>query len=371
MAAAARLPEVVEVIASGETKTSVRLKNGLQIDVRVVPVESYGAALNYFTGSKEHNIALRQIAQSKGWKLNEYGLFDGERRIAGATEEDLYAALGLPYIDPELREEGLDVFGVMPRLVGYRDLKGDLQVQTSWSDGAHSIADMAEAAMKCGLDYIAVTDHTRRLAMTGGLDEKRLFEQRREIDALNERLAGSGIDFRILKGSECDILKDGSLDLRDEALATLDVAGVSVHSYFNLPRAEQTERVIRAMKNPHADILFHPTARKINRRPAIDVDMARIIRAAKDTGTIMEIDAFPDRLDLKDEYIKDCVREGVKLAIDSDAHDKGHFSVLEYGIAQARRGRAAKADIINAWPVEVMLASLKGGRPHGTASTRP
>ena len=357
------IEDVEEVLAEGVTKSAVRLTNGLQVDLRVVPKESYGAALNYFTGSRDHNIAVRQIAQDKGLKLNEYGLFQGDMAVAGKTEEEIYAALGLQYIPPELREnEGeVDLAKIksLPKLVGYGDIRGDLQVQTSWTDGAHSIDEMALAAHAAGLDYMVVTDHTKRLAMMGGLDEKRIRLQMKEIDAVNARLKTQKINFRILKGSECDILKDGSLDLPDEILACLDVVGVSIHSYFDLPRAEQTARVIRAIKNPHADIFFHPTARKINARPACDFDMEAVLDVAKKTGTVMEVDAFPDRLDLNAAHIRLCVKRGVKIAIDSDAHDIRHFSVLEYGIGEARRGWARKEDVINAWPVEQMLALLK------------
>ena len=358
------MPDVEEILANGETKSAVRLKNGLQVDLRVVPAESYGAALNYFTGSRDHNIALRQIAQDKELKLNEYGLFRGDVAIAGFTEEGIYAALGLEFVPPELRENGGEVElsrdSALPVLIDYNDLRGDLQVQTNWTDGVHSIDEMAEAAMAMGLEYMVVTDHTKRLAMMGGLDEKKIRLQMKEIDAVNARLVAAGKKFRVLKGSECDILKDGSLDLPDDVLAELDVVGVSIHSYFDLPRAEQTARIIKAITNPHADIFFHPTARKINARPACDFDMEAVFDAAQKAGTVMEVDAFPDRLDLSAEYIRMCVGKGIKLAIDSDAHDRAHFSVLEYGIAQARRGWAQKKDVINAWPAEKMLGMLKG-----------
>jgi len=357
------MSDVDEVLAHGETKSAVRLKNGLQVDLRVVPTESYGAALNYFTGSRDHNITLRQIAQDKGLKLNEYGLFRGDTVVAGETEEDIYTALGLTFIPPELRENTGEIekarSASLPHLINYHDLQGDLQVQTNWTDGAHSIEDMAHAAMALGLHYMVVTDHTKRLAMMGGLDENRLRLQMKEIDEVNARLASAHKKFKVLKGSECDILKDGSLDLPDDVLVDLDVVGVSIHSYFDLPREEQTKRIIRAITNPHADIFFHPTARKINVREACDFDMEAVLDAAAASGTIMEIDAFPDRLDLSAEHIRMCVDRGVKMAIDSDAHDKMHFSVLEYGIAQARRGWAEKKDIINAWPLEKMLAMLK------------
>lgn len=357
------MPEVVRVFAHGETKSAVKLKNGLDVDARVLPEESYGAALNYFTGSKDHNVALRQIAIKKGYKLNEYGLFKGKKRVAGRTEEEIYRALGMDYIEPEMREMtgelGASQKHKLPKLIGYHDLRGDLQVQTNWTDGEKSIEEMAEAAMARGLEYIAITDHTRRLAMTGGLDERRIQNQWEEIDKVNKKFQVSGIKFQVLKGTECDILKDGRLDLPDEVLAKLDVVGASVHSNFNLSREEQTERIKLAMKNPNVDIIFHPTGRLIQRREPYEVDIEELIKAAKETGIVMEIDAFPDRLDLKDQHIRMCVDLGVKMSIDSDAHNDSHFAFLEYGIAQARRGWAEKKDIINAWPLEKMLKFLK------------
>jgi len=364
------MPNVVNIIAQGDTKSSIKLKSGLNVDLRVVPEESYGAALNYFTGSKDHNVALRKIAVAKGWKLNEYGLFKAtaakgrdigkEKMIAGKTEEELYAAFGMDYIEPELRENTGEIEAALahklPKLIGYNDLVGDLQIQTDWTDGAETIEAMARAAIERGLKYIVITDHTKRLAMTHGLDEKRIVQQWAEIDRVNKKLAGK---IKVLKGSECDILKDGSLDLPDEILAQLDVCGVSVHSYFNLSRADQTARVRRAIENPNADIFFHPTGRIINRREAIDLDMDEIIGVAKKTGTVMEINSFPERSDLKDEYIRKCVDAGVKLSIDSDAHNSRHYYNLEYGISQARRGWTEKKDVINAWPLEKMLGFFK------------
>jgi len=362
------MKEVSRVYAEGETKSMILLRSGLRADLRVVLKESYGAALNYFTGSKDHNVELRKIALSYGYTLNEYGLYRKTRtgkgeHIAGETEEELYRALSMDYIEPELRERTGEIEaaqkGKLPKLVGYKDLKGDLQTQTSWTDGADNIEAMAYAAMDYGLHYIVITDHTKRLAMTHGLDAKRIIEQMKEIDNLNSKFKVRSLKFQVLKGTECDILRDGSLDLPDDILKKLDVVGISVHSLFNLPRKEQTERMVRAMKNPHADILFHPTGRLINRRKAYDVDMDEIIRTAKETGTILEIDAHPERLDLQDENIRKCVEQGVRMSIDSDAHAKDQFSVLEFGIAQARRGWATRADIINTLPVEQMLASLK------------
>lgn len=358
-----RMPGIIRVFANGKTKSSIKLGNGLDVDLRVVPKESYGAALNYFTGSKDHNVALRELAIKKGWKLNEYGLFDGKKQIAGKTEEEIYKKLGLKYIEPELREMTGELaaskINKLPDIVGYGDLKGDLQTQTNWTDGEKSIEEMAEAAMALGLEYIAITDHTKRLAMTRGLDEKRIQKQWEEIDRINAKFKSKKINFRILKGTECDILKDGTMDLPDEILSKCDVVGASVHSLFNLPKAEQTARIMRAMSNPHVDILFHPTGRLINKRPAYELDIDVIIAHAKKTGTILEIDAFPDRADLKAEHIRKCVEAGVKMSIDSDAHNTDHFQYLEYGIAQARRGWAEKKDIINAWPAEKMLKMLK------------
>ena len=362
MDAFTKMPEVKRVLAKGETKSMVRLGSGLQVDVRVVPERSYGAALNYFTGSKEHNVALRTMAEKKGWKLNEYGLWKGNKFLAGRTEEELYKAFGMEYVPPEMRENRGEIElakkHTLPNIIGYSDLKGDLQTQSEWTDGESSIAEMAEAARKAGLEYVAVTDHTKRLAMAHGLDEKRLGEQGKEIDRLNRRYKIQNSKFQILKGTECDILKDGSLDLPDRALAKLDVVGVSVHSAFNLSRREQTARIIKAMENPNVDILFHPTGRIINRRPAYDVDMKTIISTAKRTGTVLEIDALPERADLSDEYIRMCVAAGVKMSVDSDAHAPGHFAFLKYGLAQARRGWASKFDIINTYSFAKLLRFL-------------
>lgn len=358
-----KMPEVVRVYAHGETKSSVKTKSGFDVDVRVVPHKSFGAAMNYFTGSKSHNIALRTIAIKKGYKLNEYGLWRGKKQVSGGDEEGLYRALGMDYVEPEMRENNGEIELAkkykLPKLIDYGDIQGDLQVQTDWTDGSDSIEVMAKAAMKQGLKYIAITDHTKRLAMTHGLDERRILKQMAEIDRINSKFKKQNIKFRILKGTECDILKDGAMDLPDKVLSKLDVVGASVHSLFNMPRKEQTERIKRAMQNPHVDILFHPTGRIINRREAYDVDMDELIKTAKKTGTVMEIDAYPDRLDLKDEYIRKCAEAGVKMAIDSDAHSPIHFTYLEYGVAQARRGWAEQKDVINAWPLEKMLGFLK------------
>ncbi|MGD9762449.1 MAG: DNA polymerase/3'-5' exonuclease PolX [Candidatus Binatia bacterium] len=357
----ATLPEVEHVHGSGPTKTMVRLRNGMDADLRVVPTESFGAALAYFTGSKDHNIALRRLAIERGLKLNEYGVFDGDRAIAGATEADVYAALGLPYIPPELREMTGEVeaarAGALPDLIAPGALRGDVQIQTDWTDGADSLAAMAQAARGRGLEYIAITDHTRSLAMMGS-DEPALRAQMAAIRALDA--AGLG-GFRVLTGAEVNIDKEGALDMPDELLAELDVVGVAVHSHFHLSRGEQTARVVRAMENPHADILFHLTARLLGKREPIDIDIEAVIAAAKRTGTVLEIDALPDRLDLRDEHVRKAVAAGVPLVIDSDAHATAHLRYPDdYGIAVARRGWARAADVINTLPLEGFRARLKG-----------
>lgn len=357
------LPAIDHVYGKGPTKINVLLKNGVDADLRIIPAKSFGSALCYFTGSKDHNIKLREIAIKKGYKLNEYGLFKGKKFIAGRTEDELYRALGLSYVEPELRESTGEIEaareGRLPDLVNYGDLKGDLQVQTDWTDGENTIEAMADAAEAYGLEYIAITDHTQSLAMTGGSDEAKLLKQMAAIDKINAKLRKQKRKFRILKGAEVNIQKDGSLDIADEVLAKLDVVGVAVHSHFTLTREEQTLRVLRAIENPNADIFFHPSARSINRREPIAIDMEEVIRTAKRTGTILEIDSLPDRLDLKDEYIRECVELEVKMCIDSDAHSVSHFQYLELGIGQARRGWATKKDIVNTLSVDEFLRSLK------------
>lgn len=367
MAVFTGFPEVAEVLEHGPTKTAVRLKNGMQADIRVVTDAGFGAALQYFTGDKEHNVLVRRLAIAKGLKLNEYGLWRGKKRLASRTEESVYASLGLNWMPPEIRTASGEIEAAakdrLPKLISHHALLGDLQVQTDWTDGIASIEAMAEAAQAAKLEYIAVTDHTAALAMTGGLDEKKLAEQGRRIDALNAAYAAAGRPFRILKGAEVNILKDGTLDISDKALAKLDVVGASVHSHFDLPRAAQTARLIAAMRNPHVDIIFHPTARLINGREAIDLDMEAVMKEAVRTGTVLEVDAVPERLDLRDAHVRRAVELGVKLAIDSDAHHPTHYGYLPLGLATARRGWATKEDVINTMSVENLLKWLK--KPKG------
>ena len=350
---------VAEVLAHGPTRTTVVLRSGLQVDVRAVPERSYGAALLYFTGSQAHNIALRGIAAHRGWKLNEYGLFSGRRRIAGLTEEEIYNKLRLAFIPPELREDrgeiALAAQDKLPRLVTPADIRGDLHVHSDWTDGTAPIEAMAAAAKARGYAYIALTDHSRRVAMAHGLDPARLTRQAHEIDRLNERLDG----LTILKGIEVDILKDGRLDLPDTSLAKLDVVVAAVHSYFDLPREAQTDRVIRAMSNRHVSIIAHPTGRLIGEREPYDIDMERVITAARDLGCHLEVNSQPDRLDLNDNHIHAAKQAGVKLAISTDAHSADAYECIRFGIDQARRGWLTADDVLNTRPLAELRRMLR------------
>ncbi|HTP94621.1 MAG TPA: DNA polymerase/3'-5' exonuclease PolX [Burkholderiales bacterium] len=357
--------EVAEVLARGETRASVRLKSGLQVDLRIVAPESCGAALQYFTGSKAHGIALRRIAQERGLKLNEYGLFRGGERIAGETEESVYAALGLPYIEPELREDNGEIeaarAGRLPRLVTLADLQGDLHVHTRASDGHGSVEEMALAAKAAGLRYIAVTDHSRRLTVAHGLDPARLARQIDEIDRVNSRLDG----ITVLKGVEVDILADGSLDLPDSILERLDLVVGAVHSAFDLPRRRQTDRIVRAMNSACFSVLAHPGGRLIGAREPCDFDMLRVVREARERGCFLELNAHAERLDLTDAHCRMAREEGVLVSVDSDAHSPFDFASLRYGIGQARRGWLTAPDVLNARSLDEirpLLARTMGRR---------
>jgi DNA polymerase (family 10) len=358
IAAFKAIPEVSRVLESGNEKIAVRYNSGILGDLLILPPESYGAALLHFTGSREHNILLRELAISKKMKLSEHGLFKGNKCVASKTEESIYKALGLVWIPPELRIGADEIEAAknneIPDLIPYGSIKGDLQIQSSWTDGTASIDEMARAAKKYGLSYMAVTDHTKALAMTHGLDEKRLRAQGREIDKLNKKLRG----FTILKSTECDILKDGRLDLRDDALRALDLVTVSVHTFFEMPEREMTARIIAAIKHPLVNILLHPTGRVVGRRAPYKIEMDRVMRAAKDFGVALEINGS-ERLDLHEQYIREAIKQKVKLVISSDAHDPSHYVNLEHGIAQARKGWARKADILNTKPCDQLLKALK------------
>jgi DNA polymerase (family 10) len=336
-----------KVLAHGPTRTTVVLRSGLQVDLRVVPEESYGAALVYFTGSKAHNIALRSIANEHGWKLNEYGLFDGDLRISGTTEEEIYEKLGLMFVPPELREDRGEIALAkkksLPTLISLSDIRGDLHVHSNWSDGTASIADMAAAAKERGYTYIALTDHSQRLTVAHGLDAARLSRQIDEIDKLNVKLS----DFTVLKGMEVDILADGHLDMANEVLSRLDIVVAAVHYKFDMSHNKQTERIIRAMDNRHVSILGHPTGRLIGERDPYDTDMERIMMAAYERGCHLELNAQPDRLDLTDVHAHAAKSMGVKLAISTDAHSTAGLAYMHYGIDQARRGWLEANDVIN------------------------
>jgi len=354
--------EMREVLASGPTRSTIVLKSGLQVDVRVIPEESYGAALQYFTGSKAHNIALRRIAQDKGYKLNEYGVFKGEKRIAGGTEESVYKILGLAWIPPELREDRGEIeaarAGKLPKLVELSDLKGDLHAHSNASDGHNTIEEMALAAKARGFEYLAITEHSRRLTVAHGLDAVRLTKQIDQIRRLNDVLEG----ITVLTGIEVDILDDGSLDLPDSVLSKLDVVIAAVHSKFDLPRARQTQRILKALDNPHVRILAHPTGRLIDEREPYDVDMQQVIRKARERTVALEVNAHPQRLDLLDTYCQMAKDEGVLVAIDSDAHSTLQFDGLRFGVGQARRGWLEKSDVLNTRSLKELRRMLAAPR---------
>ena len=348
--------EVREILAQGDTKSSVVLQSGVQVDLRVVPEASYGAALHYFTGSKAHNIAMRKRAQQRNWKLNEYGLFDGEEAVAGPDEEGIFAALDLPWIPPELRENRgeLDAKS-LPELIAESDIRGNLHAHSRWSDGKNTIAEMAEAAREAGYEYLAMTDHSKRLTVANGLNEDRLLQQIEEIDELNQTLS----DFVVLKGIEVDILEDGSLDLPDSVLSLLDIVIVSVHSKFNLPADKQTERIMRAMDNLHTTFVAHPTGRLLLGRPPYAVDVSKLIRHARERGCFLELNANPQRLDLNDNYCQLAKKEGVRICINTDAHNRIDVAQMSHGIAQARRGWVEAKDVINTLPRDPLIKLIK------------
>jgi DNA polymerase (family 10) len=339
--------DVEEVVSKGETRSTVMLRTGLQVDLRVVAAESYGAALFYFTGSKAHNIYLRNMALDRGWKVNEYGVFQDEKRIAGETEQEVYELFDLPFIVPELREDRGEFeaaqHGELPELVTQDDIRGDLQMHTQSSDGHATLKEMAQAARDLGYEYIAITDHSPNLGITQGLGAEGLSKQIDSIERLNDEME----DLRLLKSIEVDILEDGSLDLPDESLQQLDLTICSVHSHFDLSVDQQTDRIIRAMDNPYFNILAHPTGRKIGERPPYEIDMKRLMQAALERGCFLEVNADPSRLDLNDIYIKMAKEMGLKLAISTDAHRLSALHHMRFGVMQARRGWQSADDVLN------------------------
>jgi DNA polymerase (family 10) len=347
------LPVVAGVIARGPTKSSVRLTNGAQADLRVLAPERWGTGLQYFTGSQAHNVRLRELAQKQGLSLNEYALTrekDG-REFLCAEEAEVYHKIGVPFVPPELRED---------RGEFDHDLQGDLQMHSTWSDGKATIETMARAAQARGYRYLLITDHTQSLGVAGGLTPARLRQQRQEIDALNARLDG----FRVLHGAEVEIRADGALDLRDEALASLDVALASLHTGLRQPREQVMARLLAALRNPHIDILAHPSGRLIGERDGADLDWEAVLQTAAETRTILEINAHPSRLDLNDTRARRALELGCQLAISTDAHEPNGLDVMFYGVAVARRAWATPEDVVNAWPLERLLARVqsKGSR---------
>ncbi|HXZ14297.1 MAG TPA: DNA polymerase/3'-5' exonuclease PolX [Candidatus Sulfotelmatobacter sp.] len=360
-----KFPGIQQTLAHGENKVSILLENGMQVDVRLLDKASFGAALLYFTGSKEHNVALRGRANDMGWTLNEYALttLKGGKVVARESEEEIYAKLKLDYIEPELREMTGEIEAAekhrLPKLVALKDIRGDLQMHTTASDGRNSIEEMGQAAKALGYEYIALTDHSKAVTVANGMDEKRTLEQIKKIRAAQSRVTG----IRLLAGIECDILKDGSLDLDDEVLAELDVVVCSVHSYMNLESAEMTDRILAAIENPYTQIIAHPTGRLVLRREPFHYEMEKVLAAAQKHGVAMECNAYPDRLDLKDVHLRMAKERGVKIVISTDSHTTKNLTYMKYGVETARRGWIEKKDVINTLPLEEFLAALRP-KPH-------
>lgn len=361
-------PDVKSVELAGDTRVTVVLRSGLQVDLRILPPESYGAALQYFSGSKAHNVKLRKRAVAQGLSISEYGVIragegGGERGelVAGREEADVYEAVGLPWIAPELREDRGEIeaalAGELPELISLEDIRGDLQMHSTWSDGKQSIEEMLESCVARGYEYFAMTDHSKALAMTGGMDAAKLRKQWEEIAEVQERHP----EIRILRGMEVDILADGELDLEDEMLAELDVVLVSVHSRFDLPHAQQTERILEAVRHPAVNILAHPTGRLINRRDEMSFDLEEVLRCAAEHEVVVELNAHPDRLDLRDSHLMRARELGLEVVISTDAHRVDDLALMRYGVEQARRAWLTPNDVINAYPLKRLLETLSRG----------
>lgn len=366
-----KFPGLDRILARGENKVSFNLSNGMQVDVRLLDKESFGAALLYFTGSKEHNVALRGRANKMGYTLNEYALatLKGERPVARRTEEEIYTKLKLDWIPPELRENTGEIEAAekhrLPKLLERGDIRGDLQMHTTASDGRASIEEMAQAARKLGHEYIALTDHSKAVTVANGLDENRMLAEIKKIHAADAR----GLGIRLLAGAEVDILKDGRLDFDEDVLAQLDVVVCSVHSYMNLDRSDMTERILAAIENPYTQVIAHPTGRLLLRRDPFEFDMEKVLDAAAKHGVAMELNSYPDRLDLKDTYLRMCKDRGVKVVISTDAHSTKHLEFIKYGVQMARRGWLEKADVLNALSFEKLLSALRP-KPHAVHKKR-
>ena len=354
-----KFPRIGQVLVKGEDKASGKLSNGLQVDVRMLAPESYGAALQYFTGSKEHNVALRDRAKRRGWKLSEYGLFEGEKVLASQTEEEIYAKLALAWIPPELRENQGEVeaaeTGQLPKLVELSDIRGDLQMHTTASDGHNTVEEMAAAAKQLGYRYILITDHSKAVTIANGLDEQRALEHIKRIRAAGKKVKG----IEIWAGTEVDILGDGTLDYPDEVLSQFDIVLASIHSRMTQSFEEMTTRILKALENPFVRILGHPTGRQILRREPFSFDIEKVFLAAQKLGVILELNANPERLDLCDRHVKLAHDRGMKIIISTDAHRPEHFKLMRYGVVTARRGWMEKRDVLNTQPPEKLLASLR------------
>ena len=354
----AELPSVEQVLASGETKASIIVEGGTQVDLRVVEPDSYGAALQYFTGNKDHNVKLREIAKKQGLKINEYGVFKGKKRIGGKNEEDIYRAVGIPMMEPELREDRGEIEAALeralPKLVTRSDIKGDLHVHSIYSDGSDSLMTIAETAVSMGYSFIAICDHSKSASYAGGMNETALLKQINEIRKVNTRFGEKG--FKLLAGIEVDIKADGALDFSDEILKKLDVVVASIHSGF---KQRVTERIISAMKNPYVHIIGHPTGRLISRREGYNVDLGKVMEAARDTRTALEINAYYDRLDLSDITSRKAKELGITLAIGTDSHSIAHLDFMKFGLAVARRGWLEKSDLLNTLRPQALLTWLE------------
>jgi DNA polymerase (family 10) len=353
------LPGVVKIWSQGSTRSSVRMKEGFDMDLRVVPQRSYGSALQYFTGSKEHNIITRKVAIEKGLKLNEYGVFKGSKMIAGKNEEEVYKAIGLQWPEPELRENHGEVEaarqGKLPKIIRGKDIKGDLHCHSDWDGGENSIEELIKVARALDYDYLGISDHTQYLKIENGLNERALLRQRKAINKINSKLKG----FKVLQGAETNILNDGRIDIKDEALKQLDYAIAGVHSSFKMEKARMTERIIQAMKNPYIKILSHPTGRILKKRDEYQADFDKVLRAAKEYHVALEVNAHPVRLDLNDQNIRRAKEAGVKMVINTDAHQREQLHLMEFGVAQARRGWAENKDIINCWSLDRLTKFFK------------
>lgn len=351
------IPQAVRVEAKGKTKSTIMHRSGRYVDLRVVGPEEYGSALQYFTGSKEHSIHLRGIAKDRGYKISEYGIFDvkTERRLGGKTEDDIYAKLDLPVFPPEIREDRGEIElayeGKLPKVITLEDIKGDLHVHSKKSDGLNSVEDMVEKAKELGYSYICISDHAERLKVAGGLTVDELKNQIEYIKKLNRQFK----DFKVLVGAELNIDNEGNIDYSDELLAQLDFVSASIHSGFSQSKEQLTSRMVKAIEHPHIDLICHPTAEILNQRPPYQLDLPAVFEAAARTGTVLELNSYPNRLDLRADYLRAAKRRGVKISINTDAHTAGHLQYMFYGVAIARRGWLEKKDVINTWPLEKLL----------------